>query len=166
MLLTTHDLAKAYDNKLQVNMIVLDFSKVFDKVPHERLLHKLNHYGIGGETHNWICTFLTPKCQSVVLEGSYSSNVHVPSGVLQGTVLGPLVFLLYINDLSDCVSSTATSMTADDCTLQSDLVKVRHQTTTNGLHKWENKWVMHFVSVLNGKKLNSLPGLYQLCHHC
>ncbi len=116
LLLTTHDLAKAYDNKLQVDMIVLDVSNAFDKVPHERRLHKLNHFGIGGKTHKWIRTFLMQRSQSVVLEGSYSSKVHVTSGVPQGTVLGPLLFLLYINDLPDCVSSTARFF-ADDCVL-------------------------------------------------
>ncbi len=107
MLLTTHDLAKAYDNKLQVDMIVLDFSKAFDKVPHERLLHKLNHYGIGGKTHKWIHTFLTQRSQSVVLEGSYSFKVHVTSGISQGTVLGPLG--LYINNLPDSLQMTVCS---------------------------------------------------------
>ncbi len=111
-------------------MIVLDFSKAFDKVPHERLLHKLNHYGIGGKTHKWICTFLMQRSPSGVLEGSYSSKVHVTSGVTQGTVLGPLLFVLYINDLpdSDYVSSTA-RLFADDCVLQSDWVRQRPKTT-------------------------------------
>ncbi len=66
--------------------------------------------------HKWIHTFLMQRSQSVVLEGSYSSKVHVASGVPQGTVLEPLLFLLYINDLPDCVSSTS-RLFADDSVL-------------------------------------------------
>ncbi len=147
LLLTTHDMTKSYDNKLQVDMIVLDFSKAFDKVPHERLLHKLNHFSIGGKTHKWIRTLLMQRSQSFVLEGSYSSKVHVTSDIPQGTVLQPLLFLLYINDLPDCVSSTA-RLFADDCVLyrviESDKDTKQLQVDLDALQEWETKWMMHF----------------------
>ena len=114
-ILTSQDIARAYTHKKQMDMILLDFSKAFDKVPHNRLLLKLNHYGIQGQILSWIKAFLTGRTQSVVLEGAKSEAVPVISGVPQGTVLGPILFLLYINDLPLQVSSSTTILFADDC---------------------------------------------------
>ncbi len=114
LLVTTHDtLHSLNDPKIrQVDAIVLDFAKAFDKVPHQRLLAKLGYYGIRGLLH-WIKTFLTTRKQRVVLDGSQSSSIPVTSGVPQGTVLDPLLFLSYINDLPLSLSST-TRLFADD----------------------------------------------------
>ena len=82
------------DKKKQVDLIFLDFCKAFDKVPHRRLLNKLKHYGITSNLVKWIEQWLTKRNQQVTLENHVSNKLPVKSGVPQGTVLGPLMFLL------------------------------------------------------------------------
>ena len=116
LLITTDEFIQNFEGKTQTDVVVLDFSKAFDVVPHQRLLHKLNHYGIRGTTLNWIQNFLTNRTQKVVVDGSSSESARVKSGVPQGIVLGPLLFLTYINDLPPTVSSQV-RLFADDCLL-------------------------------------------------
>ena len=95
----------------QVDGILLDFSKAFDKVPHQRLLERLSYYGV-----RWIKDFLTNLNQEVVVEGKHSSRSEVTSGVPQGTVLGPLLFIIFINDITKNTSSNV-RLFVDDCLL-------------------------------------------------
>ena len=99
-----HDFADALDKGQQLDALALDFSKAFDKVPHKRLCEKLSDYGIRGRFLQWICGFLSCRTQ-VILDGCSSATVPVISGVPQGTVLRPLLFLCYVNDIPSCVSS-------------------------------------------------------------
>ena len=104
------------DNKKQVDVVFQDFCKAFDNVPHRQLLNKLKYYGITGDLVKWIEQWLTKRSQQVTLENHASSKLPVKSCVLQGTVLGPLMFLLYINDIDENILSTIRLFT-DDCVI-------------------------------------------------
>ena len=129
----------------------MDFSKAFDTVPHEELLCKLKSYGITGSIHDWLRTFLTKRHMQVVIEGESSEKVTVDSGVPQGTVLGPILFLCHINDLPQAVQSQV-RLFADDCLIYRPIKsQTDHITLQNDLlelEKWADKWGMR----LNAKK--------------
>ena len=93
----------AYENKLNSCSIFLDFAKAFDTVNHEILLHKLYHYGIRGSLHNWFKSYLSNRQQCVQVNGHISEFSTVRHGVPQGSILGPLLFLLYINDITHSI---------------------------------------------------------------
>ena len=145
--LTVNDIAKVLNDKGQMDVIIMDFSKAFDTVPHERLLAKLKHAGIHGSLHTWIRTFLTQRSQQVALEGAFSSSIHVTSGVPQGTVLGPLMFLLYLNDITKGISSEI-RLLADDCIMYRQINNAKDsedlQNDINLLCDWEQRWQMKF----------------------
>ena len=109
------DLTLNFDEDIQTDLVSMDFVKAFDTVPHHGLLYKLQWYGIQGKVHQWISNFLTNRRQKVILGNAHSSLVDVSSGVPQGTVLGPILFLIYINDLPDCVRYSTIRLFADDC---------------------------------------------------
>ena len=147
LLETVDDLAYHIDQGHQVDVVVLDFRKAFDTVPHRRLLSKLDHLGIRGSTHKWIETFLTSRKQKVVVDGAESAASDVLSGVPQGTVMGPLLFLLYINDLP-CSIKSQVRLFADDALIYRVIHKqADHETLQEDLQhleNWQEKWLMQF----------------------
>ena len=143
------NLAHNIDNRIQTDAILLDFQKAFDKVPHQRLLYKLAYYGISPQAHNWVQSFLTNRTQQVLLEGNMSSPINVTSGVPQGSVLGPLLFLIYINDLPDYIQNNSTvKMFADDTIIYHSITNQQDtnalQEDLDALQRWESDWLMHF----------------------
>ena len=120
LLSTIHDFAKNLDERLQTDVIFLDFSKAFDKVDHTYLIHKLNFYGIRGELLSWLEDFLSDRYQSVIIEGFQSSTTKVTSGVPQSSVLAPLLFLCFINDLQENITNKI-KLYADDVMLYSTI---------------------------------------------
>ena len=104
------------DDGSQVDVIYLDFQKAFDKVIHQRLILKLKSHGMGNSIINWIEQWLTDRIQRVVVDGEVSSWKSVLSGVPQGSVLGPILCLVYINDLEEGVTGKILKF-ADDTKL-------------------------------------------------
>ena len=101
------------DEHVPVDAAYLDFKKAFDSVPHQRLLSKLSGYGISGKLLSWIEDFLSDRMQYVSVNGVSSEKVSVTSGVPQGSVLGPTLFIYYINDLPS-IATTPIKIFADD----------------------------------------------------
>uniref|UniRef100_M3XHM8 Reverse transcriptase domain-containing protein n=1 Tax=Latimeria chalumnae TaxID=7897 RepID=M3XHM8_LATCH len=138
---------KEMDKSNAVDVIFLDFSKAFDTVPHKRLLLKLKQTGIGGNLFCWIQNWLMDRSQRVMVQGIASDWKDVKSGVPQGSVLGPLLFNIFINDLEEGVKSTLVKF-ADDTemmkVLDSDSACDELQKDLDTLQNWAVKWQMKF----------------------
>ena len=113
----TEDIRKALDDNTFAAGIFIDLQKAFDTVDHKILLHKLDYYGIRGSTNDWFRSYLTDRKQYVSLNGSESKTIIMKYGVPQGSVLGPLLFLVYINDLHKSIKYCTTRHFADDTNL-------------------------------------------------
>ncbi len=135
------------DNGGQVDVLYLDFAKAFDKVAHQRLIKKLEGYGINKATTRWIQNFLSERKQKVVVNGEESSWADVISGVPQGSVLGPMLFVCYINDLPDVIH-TMVRMFADDTKIFTDVSDTDNQEELQKdierLDEWASEWQLTF----------------------
>ena len=130
-----------------VDIIYTDFQKAFDSVPHKRIAQKLNACGIRGSLLDWIVDFLAERKQKVVINGCESTEGRVTSGIPQGSVLGPLLFVIYINDLPRGLNTTA-KMFADDTKVfvRSDNEEGAKnlQKDLDSLQTWSDKWLLRF----------------------
>ena len=112
-------MTKALAEKRWLDVVYLDFAKAFDTIAYKRLLLKLQAYGVSGKLHNWLRAFLSGRTQRVVLGDVGSAGALVPSGVPQGSVLGPLLFVLFINDLAEVANRS--KLYADDSKILADV---------------------------------------------
>jgi hypothetical protein len=152
LLSTLDDWTRILDEGEPVDAVYLDFAKAFDSVPHERMLRKVQALGIGGNVLQWIRDFLVGRRQRVSVNGTVSDWAAVRSGVPQGSVLGPVLFVAFINDLPDVVSSLC-SMYADDTKVYGAAENVsKLQDDLDRLVDWADTWQLRF----NADKCNVL----------
>ena len=176
-----HALLKAQDiildslNRRQISLLLLiDFSKAFDMVEHSILLKKLEHYGIRGPALNWMSTYLHNRSQFVSIDGKKSSTKVLSHGVPQGSILGPLLFIIYINDIPNILKSAKFILYADDVNIiltAATINEINQQLST--LTEILPKWVFANGLALNLKKTHymifsrsrsELPGPLILCN--
>ena len=135
------------DKDVPTDAIYLDLSKAFDTVPHKKLIHKLKGYGISGNILSWITDFLSGRSQYVSVNGSCSDKTPVTSGVPQGSVLGPILFIYFINDMPDVVNCFM-KIFADDAKtsnqIQEEKDSVTLQNSLNNLSSWSEDWGSNF----------------------
>jgi hypothetical protein len=167
-----HDIVEDIASGHEVDVIHLDLSKAFDKVSHHLLLSKLQSYGISGSLLKWFKSYLCDRQQRVVLDGVYSDWLPVLSGVPQGSILGPLLFLVYVNDMPNYVQGDSKlALFADDSKLykviKSEPCKESFQDDIDRIHRWSIDSKMSFnaskCKVLNMSKKRSKTTDYQ-CH--
>jgi len=157
---------KQRDEGNPVDIVYLDFAKAFDTVPHRRLRVKLEAHGIQGRTCEWVSNWLSGREQRVMVNGEVSTAVEVVSGVPQGSVLGPLLFLVYINDLDEGLEGKISKF-ADDTkigfTIKGEADRARAERDLGLLDEWSKKWLMRFnkskckvlhIGRNNGRSLN------------
>ena len=140
-----HDWATTIQSRGQVDVVFLDISKAFDKVLHRRLSVKLSYYGINGSTLTWINDFLRNRVQAVSVNGSHSTWGNAASGVPQGSVLGPALFLLYICDIKGKIQSNM-RLYADDTIVYREINSINDhnilQEDLDTLSEWTTTWLM------------------------
>ena len=167
LLVTIQDISANLDEGEQIDAVMQDFSKAFDKVPHQRLLLKLRHYGIGDSTLQWVQSFLSARSQQVLVEGQASESSPITLGFPQER------FLLYIDDMPMKVSSTA-GLFADDSLLyrmiRSSQDSISLQEDLDRLQQWEKEWQMSFnptecVVLRITRKRNPINATYKIHNH-
>ena len=140
----TDDISKFVDNNDNVDVITVDFSKAFDKISHNKLLHKLNCYGISSKVLSWIKCFLIGRKFNVKLNNYCSKFYNITSSVPQGSKLGPLLYIIYANDIADVFNFANIKMFADDLTIyaciNNEMDRVKLQNELNNFYDWCLKW--------------------------
>ena len=139
-----NDISTTLDINGNIDAVCIDFAKAFDTVCHSKLLLKLEHYGIRGKVLGWIKNFLYNRSIKVLVNNTFSNKLPVPSSVPQGSVLAPILFILYINDIKDAIENCQFKLYADDLTIyrfirNNNDVSLLQQDLHNILN-WTNKW--------------------------
>ena len=146
LLSVLHEIGNLLDTRVQTDVIYLDFAKAFDRVDHHLLLWKLQRFGICGNLMKWFENYLSDRYQRVTVLGATSPPLKVLSGVPQGSILGPLLFLVYVNDLPQVVSSTSIALFADDTKCYRAIKTLDQvellQKDLNSICKWCGQWRM------------------------
>ena len=167
LLKLTDDISRAIDDDNLTVGVFIDLAKAFDTVDHRILLNKLNHYGIRGVVNNWFSSYLSNREQYVKIGESNSSLCQIKCGVPQGSILGPILFLIYINDLNQILTVIKTIVFADDTNLFlsgrniSDIVKQLNKELII-LSEWFNSNLLS----LNIKKSSYIVFGKQKKHKC
>lgn len=172
MIFTGH-LFENMDKRVQIDAVYTDFQKAFDRVDHEILLSKLAYNGIRGNLLRWFSSYIDNRSQRVVINGYHSGNVTATSGVPQGSILGPLLFILYINDIKNCFLNSDFLLYADDLKvfmpilnvndcylLQADLDRLTEYCQSNKLKLSIPK--CNFITFTKNKRLIDFQ--YHLCN--
>ena len=152
--LFTHRVLASLDSHLSTSAVFLDLAAAFDTVPHQAILQKMTAYGIRSHLFNWVKDFLSDRSQAVCVEGKLSDWKPVTCGVPQGCVLSPTLFILFMNDLPDCIydtynTSSVVYIYADDTVLQTtvsttDEITQNQNMALSKISKWGKSWGMHF----------------------
>ena len=163
------------DQEGEIEAIYCDFMKAFDKVPHKRLIHKIDKYGIKGNILGWIKAFLSNRTQCVNIGCATSNTAPVTSGIPQGSVLGPILFVIYINDLPDVVDEDSfVFLFADDTKLfreiKSPVDRFILQQDLISLTEWSDKWLLKFhpdkcVSMIISRSSEIRVASYEMENH-
>ena len=144
------------ESKLHCCLILLDIKKAFDSIDHQILIEKLNHYGIRGVANELIKSYLSDRFQYVELDNVKSSRINIKYGVPQGSILGPLLFILYINDLPNSLINQPTLFADDTCILISNHSLVNLGTQSNDELKSVSEWMIANRLTLNSHKTQAL----------
>lgn len=164
-------LSEALDNHKQVDVVYTDFTKAFDKVSHTILLQKLTMYGYTGNMLEWIRSYLSDRIFNLVLNGYCSASYKITSGVPQGSHLGPILFNMFINDITDCFHHSTPYMFADDLKIlkiinsYNDVLLL--QKDLDELHRWclNNDMLLNLTKCQHIKftrKINKIPSSYSI----
>ena len=144
LLLTHNEYVNYVEDKSDVDVILFDFAKAFDVVDHNLLLLKLNAYGFSKCTLLWLADFLRDKKKFVCIDGNVSVVCSVPSGIIQDSVIGSLLFMLFINDLPDLIKFAFILLNADDlkllCGAKSIADRKLLQNDINAVYLWSIRW--------------------------
>jgi len=149
LLSVLHSIGEALDKNKQTDILYLDFAKALDTVDHVILIEKLKWYGVTGQLLDWFSDYLKDRSQRVVIDGTASERLPVTSGVLQGSLVGPHLFVIFINDLPDVIhEQTSTALYADDTKLHCTILSVKDcailQQDLTSLNTWSHESNMKF----------------------